>query len=101
VQRAHAARALKAILKRPWTLLYNGGIGTYVKAAAQRNAEVGDRANDRDPRERRGAALQGRAEGGNLGSRSSAASSTRRSGGPASTPTRSTTRPAWTAPTTR
>jgi glutamate dehydrogenase len=37
---------LKAILKAPVDLLYNGGIGTYVKAARQSNAEVGDRAND-------------------------------------------------------
>ena len=37
---------LKAILKAPVDLLYNGGIGTYVKATRQSNAEVGDRAND-------------------------------------------------------
>src|SRR5258706_10042066 len=37
---------LKAILKAPADLLYNGGIGTYVKATRQSNAEVGDRAND-------------------------------------------------------
>jgi glutamate dehydrogenase len=37
---------LRAILKAPVDLLYNGGIGTYVKAASQSNAEVGDRAND-------------------------------------------------------
>jgi glutamate dehydrogenase len=37
---------LKAILKAPADLLYNGGIGTYVKASHQSNAEVGDRAND-------------------------------------------------------
>jgi glutamate dehydrogenase len=27
-------------------LLYNGGIGTYVKASSETHAEVGDRAND-------------------------------------------------------
>ncbi|HUP97657.1 MAG TPA: NAD-glutamate dehydrogenase [Usitatibacter sp.] len=37
---------LKAILKAPVDLLYNGGIGTYVKSSRQSNAEVGDRAND-------------------------------------------------------
>jgi len=37
---------LRAILKAPVDLLYNGGIGTYVKASTQSNAEVGDRAND-------------------------------------------------------
>ncbi len=40
------AALMKAILKAPVDLLYNGGIGTYVKAAHQSNAEVGDRAND-------------------------------------------------------
>ena len=37
---------LRAILTAPVDLLYNGGIGTYVKAAAESNADVGDRAND-------------------------------------------------------
>ena len=37
---------LKAILKAPVDLLYNGGIGTYVKATFQSHGEVGDRAND-------------------------------------------------------
>jgi glutamate dehydrogenase len=37
---------LKAILKAPVDLLYNGGIGTYVKATLQSHGEVGDRAND-------------------------------------------------------
>ncbi len=40
------AQLLKGILKAPADLLYNGGIGTYVKASGQRHAEVGDRAND-------------------------------------------------------
>ena len=37
---------LQAILKAPVDLLYNGGIGTYVKAESESNLEVGDRAND-------------------------------------------------------
>ncbi|HEX5130062.1 MAG TPA: NAD-glutamate dehydrogenase domain-containing protein, partial [Usitatibacter sp.] len=37
---------LKAILEAPVDLLYNGGIGTYVKASYQSHGEVGDRAND-------------------------------------------------------
>jgi glutamate dehydrogenase len=37
---------MKAILKAPVDLLYNGGIGTYVKASGQTHADVGDRAND-------------------------------------------------------
>jgi len=37
---------IRAILKAPVDLLYNGGIGTYVKAEGETHAEVGDRAND-------------------------------------------------------
>ena len=37
---------IQAILKAPVDLLWNGGIGTYVKAAAESNGEVGDRVND-------------------------------------------------------
>ncbi|MEO9249020.1 NAD-glutamate dehydrogenase [Citricoccus nitrophenolicus] len=37
---------LKAILKAPVDLLYNGGIGTYVKGESETHAEVGDRANN-------------------------------------------------------
>jgi glutamate dehydrogenase len=37
---------IRAILKLPVDLLWNGGIGTYVKASDERNAEVGDRTND-------------------------------------------------------
>ncbi|HTN49461.1 MAG TPA: NAD-glutamate dehydrogenase domain-containing protein, partial [Burkholderiaceae bacterium] len=37
---------ITAILKAPVDLLYNGGIGTYVKAATETHIDVGDRAND-------------------------------------------------------
>ncbi|MBU6478182.1 MAG: NAD-glutamate dehydrogenase, partial [Xanthomonadaceae bacterium] len=37
---------ISAILKAPVDLLWNGGIGTYVKAAPETNADVGDRANN-------------------------------------------------------
>src|SRR6202012_4639062 len=37
---------INAILKAPAELLYLGGIGTYVKATGQANADVGDKAND-------------------------------------------------------
>ncbi len=37
---------MNALLKAPVDLLWFGGIGTYVKASAQGNAEAGDRAND-------------------------------------------------------
>lgn len=37
---------IRAILKAPVDLIFNGGIGTYVKASTESNADVGDRAND-------------------------------------------------------
>ncbi|HIF18260.1 MAG TPA: NAD-glutamate dehydrogenase [Cycloclasticus sp.] len=37
---------IQAMLKAPVDLLWNGGIGTYVKASSESDAEVGDRAND-------------------------------------------------------
>ncbi|MFT3853738.1 MAG: NAD-glutamate dehydrogenase [Ilumatobacteraceae bacterium] len=37
---------MSTILRAPVDLLWNGGIGTYVKASTETNAEVGDRAND-------------------------------------------------------
>ncbi|HET7932368.1 MAG TPA: NAD-glutamate dehydrogenase, partial [Rhodanobacteraceae bacterium] len=37
---------MTAILKAPVDLLWNGGIGTYVKAVSESNADVGDRANN-------------------------------------------------------
>ncbi|OON72115.1 NAD-glutamate dehydrogenase [Streptomyces tsukubensis] len=40
------ADLMQAILKAPVDLLWNGGIGTYVKSTAETNADVGDKAND-------------------------------------------------------
>ena len=37
---------IRAILRAPADLLWNGGIGTYVKASARPHAEAGDKAND-------------------------------------------------------
>lgn len=37
---------IRAILKAPVDLLFNGGIGTYVKASQQSQADVSDRTND-------------------------------------------------------
>lgn len=37
---------LHALLKAPVDLLWNGGIGTYVKASSESHADVGDKAND-------------------------------------------------------
>ena len=37
---------ISAILRAPVDLFWNGGIGTYVKASTESNADVGDKAND-------------------------------------------------------
>ncbi|MEI6733599.1 MAG: NAD-glutamate dehydrogenase [Comamonadaceae bacterium] len=58
---------LRAILLAPVDLLYNGGIGTYVKATFESHAQVGDKASDAfrvNGSELRCKVL---AEGGNLG----------------------------------
>ncbi|MEO6712980.1 MAG: NAD-glutamate dehydrogenase, partial [Mycobacteriales bacterium] len=58
---------IKAILMAPVDLLFNGGIGTYVKASAQSHADVGDRGTDSlrvDATQLRCRAV---VEGGNLG----------------------------------
>ncbi len=58
---------LSTILRAPVDLLWNGGIGTYVKATGETHADVGDRANDSI--RVNGAELRCRmvGEGGNLG----------------------------------
>jgi glutamate dehydrogenase len=58
---------ISAILRAPVDLLWNGGIGTYVKATNQSNADVGDRSNDAVRVD--AAALRAKVvgEGGNLG----------------------------------
>jgi glutamate dehydrogenase len=40
------AELKRAVLLAPVDLLWNGGIGTYIKASAETNAEIGDRGND-------------------------------------------------------
>ncbi len=37
---------IRAILRAPVDLVFNGGIGTYVKASSESNADVGDKTND-------------------------------------------------------
>ncbi len=61
------AALMKAILQAPVDLLWNGGIGTYVKAADEVDADAGDKANDAI--RINGAELRARCvgEGGNLG----------------------------------
>ena len=58
---------IKAILQAPVDLLFNGGIGTYIKAEAESDADVGDRAND--PVRVNGNQVRAKVigEGGNLG----------------------------------
>ncbi len=58
---------IRAILRAPVDLLWNGGIGTYVKASTESQADAGDKANDAVRID--GAELRARAvgEGGNLG----------------------------------
>ncbi|CAB3805616.1 NAD-specific glutamate dehydrogenase [Paraburkholderia caffeinitolerans] len=58
---------IRAILLAPVDLLYNGGIGTYVKAVRETHAQVGDKANDAV--RVNGAELRCKVvgEGGNLG----------------------------------
>ncbi len=58
---------IKAIVKAPVDLLWNGGIGTYVKWTKESNADVGDRANNQV--RINGSDVRARVvgEGGNLG----------------------------------
>ncbi len=58
---------VNAIVKAPVDLIYNGGIGTYVKAASETHAQVGDRANDALRVNGRELRCRAFAEGGNLG----------------------------------
>lgn len=58
---------VRAILQAPVDLLWNGGIGTYIKAETESDADVGDRAND--PVRVNGKQVRAKVvgEGGNLG----------------------------------
>jgi glutamate dehydrogenase len=61
------AELMHAILLAPVDLLWNGGIGTYVKASTETHADAGDKANDAlrvDGRDLRARCV---GEGGNLG----------------------------------
>jgi glutamate dehydrogenase len=58
---------MNAILKAPVELLWNGGIGTYVKSQYQSHQECGDRANDALRVNGRELRCQVVGEGGNLG----------------------------------
>jgi glutamate dehydrogenase len=61
------ADLIRALLRAPVDLLFNGGIGTYVKAQAEGNADAGDRTNDGVRVDGRELRCQVVGEGGNLG----------------------------------
>ncbi|WP_436775427.1 NAD-glutamate dehydrogenase [Yinghuangia sp. YIM S09857] len=67
VTRLAPSELMKAILQAPVDLFWNGGIGTYIKAASESNADVGDKSNDAIRVD--GGALRVKVvgEGGNLG----------------------------------
>ncbi|RZS31315.1 glutamate dehydrogenase [Herbihabitans rhizosphaerae] len=58
---------IKAVLLSPVDLLWNGGIGTYVKASAESNVEVGDKGNDAVRVDGADLRVKVVGEGGNLG----------------------------------
>ena len=92
---------IQAILRAPVDLLWNGGIGTYVKAAAETHADVGDKANDAVRVDASDLRCAGRRRGRQPRLHPARRGSSTRSAAGASTPTRSTMPAASTAPTTR
>ena len=58
---------IRAILCAPVDMVWNGGVGTYVRASTERNADVGDRANDRVRVSANQLQAKVVCEGGNLG----------------------------------
>ena len=95
------ADLMKAILLAPVDLLWNGGIGTYVKASTETNAEIGDRANDAIRVNGNALRCKVIGEGGNLGASQLGPDRGGPARGSTSTPMRSTTPPVSTPPTTR
>ncbi|MGK5732863.1 NAD-glutamate dehydrogenase [Streptomyces sp. URMC 124] len=61
------AELMKAILRAQVDLLWNGGIGTYVKASTESHADVGDKANDAIRVDGQDLRVKVVGEGGNLG----------------------------------
>jgi glutamate dehydrogenase len=58
---------IRAVLKAPVDLLWNGGVGTYVKASTETHAEVGDKRNDQLRVDAAQLRCRVVGEGGNLG----------------------------------
>ena len=67
VQQLTPNELMSAILKAPVDLLWNGGIGTYVKSERETHADVGDRANNALRVNGRELRCKVVGEGGNLG----------------------------------
>jgi glutamate dehydrogenase len=67
VEHLTPAEMIRHILRAPVDLLWNGGIGTYVKASGETNAQVGDKTNDAVRVDGRDLRCRVVAEGGNLG----------------------------------
>jgi glutamate dehydrogenase len=66
-ENASGEDVIRRILAAQVDLLYNGGIGTYIKATAESHAEVGDRTNDRVRVDAAEIHARVVGEGGNLG----------------------------------
>ncbi len=64
---ASGEEVIRKILAAKVDLLYNGGIGTYVKASSEEHGEAGDRANDRVRVDAKSVRARVVGEGGNLG----------------------------------
>ncbi len=67
VTRLSPPELIRAILLVPADLLWNGGIGTYVKASTETHADAGDKANDAVRVDGRELRVKVVGEGGNLG----------------------------------
>ena len=67
VERLSGDALVQAVLRAPVHLLWNGGIGTYVKAHDESHADVGDRATDAVRVDARDLRCRSVGEGGNLG----------------------------------
>ena len=58
---------IKALLKAKIDLIWNGGIGTYIKSSSESNLDIGDKANDLLRLDAKDIKAKAIAEGGNLG----------------------------------
>ena len=66
-ERLTPSELVRAVLRAPVDLLWNGGIGTFVKSTSESHADVGDKANDALRIDADGLRCRVIGEGGNLG----------------------------------